>query len=95
MDELRRPGGFVVVKVAKPQQDMRFDVPTIGPSTIETIHQSGGKVLAVEADKTIVLDEAETLTLANRHDLTVVALKSGDGVNLGNLSCFHQTEKNC
>jgi DUF1009 family protein len=75
---LAQPGGFTVVKVAKPQQDMRFDVPTIGPSTIETIHQSGGKVLAIEADKTIVLDEAETLTLANRHDLTVVALKPGD-----------------
>ena len=58
--ELCRPGGFVVVKVAKPQQDMRFDVPTVGPSTIQSIKAAGGKVLAIEADKTILIDEADT-----------------------------------
>ncbi len=42
-------GGFTVVKVAKPQQDMRFDVPTVGRATIETMHQAGGRVLAIEA----------------------------------------------
>src|SRR5215831_13021337 len=47
--ELCRAGGFVVVKVAKPQQEMRFDVPTVGCSTIETLHQAGGRVLAIEA----------------------------------------------
>ena len=57
--ELCRAGGFVVVKVAKPQQDMRFDVPTVGCATIETLHRAGGRVLAVEADKTIVLDQAQ------------------------------------
>ncbi|MCI0642542.1 MAG: UDP-2,3-diacylglucosamine diphosphatase LpxI [Gemmataceae bacterium] len=66
-------GGFVVVKVAKPQQDMRFDVPTIGASTIETLHNAGGKVLAVEAGKTILIDEAETMALADRYGITVVA----------------------
>src|SRR5437667_279898 len=45
--ELCRSGGFVVVKVAKPRQDMRFDVPTIGCSTVEHIHRAGGKVLAI------------------------------------------------
>ena len=55
--ELCRAGGFVVVKVAKPQQDMRFDVPTIGCSTIETLHRAGGRVLAIEAGKTILIDE--------------------------------------
>lgn len=70
---LCRRGGFVVVKVAKPQQDMRFDVPTVGCSTIETMHQVGGKVLAIEAGKTIVIDQADTLALANRYDITIVA----------------------
>jgi DUF1009 family protein len=71
--ELCRAGGFVVVKVAKPQQDMRFDVPTVGTSTIETLHRAGAKVLAIEAGKTIVLDQADTIALADRYDLTIVA----------------------
>jgi DUF1009 family protein len=72
--ELCRAGGFVVVKVAKPQQDMRFDVPTIGVSTVETIKKSGGKVLAVEANKTILLDQDRTIALANRLGITIAAL---------------------
>src|SRR5437763_14843896 len=65
--ELCRAGGFVVVKVAKPQQDMRFDVPTVGTSTVETMRRAGGRVLAVEADKTIVLDQEQTVALADRY----------------------------
>ena len=42
---LCRAGGFTVVKVAKPQQDMRFDVPTVGRKTLETMVQSGGATL--------------------------------------------------
>jgi DUF1009 family protein len=71
--ELCRSGGFVVVKVAKPQQDRRFDVPTVGPSTVETLHRAGGRVLAVEAGQTILLDEAETIQLADRLGLTIWA----------------------
>jgi len=71
--ELCRAGNFVVVKVAKPKQDMRFDVPTIGISTIETMIRAHGRVLAIEAGKTIVIDEKETLALANRHGITIVA----------------------
>lgn len=74
--DLCRAGGFVVVKVAKPQQDMRFDVPTIGCSTIESMHKAGGKVLAVEAGKTIVIDEADTVALADRYGITIVALNA-------------------
>jgi UDP-2,3-diacylglucosamine hydrolase len=70
----RRP--FVVVKVAKPQQDMRFDVPTIGPNTIQTMVQAGAKVLAIEASKTIILEEAKTLALANQHGISITALAS-------------------
>jgi DUF1009 family protein len=72
--ELCKAGGFVVVKVAKPQQDMRFDVPTVGCSTVEAIRQARGRVLAIEAGKTIILDQAETVALADRHGITIVAL---------------------
>ncbi len=69
-------GGFVVVKVAKPQQDMRFDVPTVGCSTVERIHRAGGRVLAIEADKTIVVDQGETVALADRLGIAIVALEN-------------------
>ena len=67
-------GGFTVVKVAKPQQDMRFDVPTIGRGTLETMLHSGAAVLAVEAGKTILLDQAETMAFADSHKLAIVSL---------------------
>ncbi|HMF10796.1 MAG TPA: UDP-2,3-diacylglucosamine diphosphatase LpxI [Gemmataceae bacterium] len=72
--DLCRSGGFVVVKVAKPQQDMRFDVPTVGFQTVETMHRAGGRVLAVEAGKTILLDEADTIALADRYGISIVAI---------------------
>jgi DUF1009 family protein len=72
--ELCRSGGFVVVKVAKPQQDIRFDVPTVGCTTVDSLRQAGGRVLAIEAGKTILIDEEETVALANRHGITIVAL---------------------
>jgi len=72
--ELCRAGGFTVVKVAKPQQDMRFDVPTIGMQTLHTMSQSGGKVLAIECDKTIVLDQDKVVELANRLGIAIVAI---------------------
>jgi DUF1009 family protein len=67
-------GGFVVVKVAKPQQDMRFDVPTVGCATIETMKTAGARVLAIEAGKTIALDQEATIALANRYGITIMAL---------------------
>jgi DUF1009 family protein len=67
-------GGFTVVKVAKPQQDMRFDVPTIGIGTLEVLAAAGGKVLAIEAGKTIVIDRAEVEAFAAKHRISVVAL---------------------
>jgi DUF1009 family protein len=69
-------GGFVVAKVAKPRQDMRFDVPTIGLDTIQTLHESGGSVLAVEAGKTIILDEEELIQRANKYKIAIVAIES-------------------
>lgn len=66
-------GGFAVIKVAKPDQDMRFDVPTVGPSTIQSMKAAGGKVLAIEADKTILIDEADTVRMADDAGIAIVA----------------------
>jgi DUF1009 family protein len=74
--ELCRKGGFTVVKVAKPQQDMRFDVPTIGVQTVHTLHEAGARVLAIESEKTIVLDQDEVLRLADQFGIAIVALNA-------------------
>jgi DUF1009 family protein len=71
-------GGFTVVKVAKPQQDMRFDVPTIGLGTIRSMIQAGGKVLAVEAERTILLDRPEVVEFAQRHGISLVSLHESE-----------------
>ena len=73
--QLCRSGGWTLVKVAKPQQDMRFDVPTIGVTTIENLHKSGAKVLAIEAERTILLDQPEVVALADRYGLSIVAVR--------------------
>ena len=67
-------GGFTIVKTAKPQQDMRFDVPTIGLGTLQTMIDAGGKVLAVEAGKTILVEQAAFLEFADKQGLVVVSL---------------------
>lgn len=69
-------GGFTVVKIAKPQQDMRFDVPTIGLGTIDTMHQAGGQLLAVEANKTILLDREKIVDLAKKYGIQIVAVEN-------------------
>ena len=71
--ELCGRAGFVVVKVAKPFQDMRFDVPTVGPATVEAMRAAGATALAIEAGKTIIIDESETLALADRYRMAIVA----------------------
>lgn len=76
--ELCRAGGFTVVKVAKPQQDMRFDVPTIGVGTIETMIAAGASCLAVEADKTIFVDQPEVVRLADANKIAIVALHAAE-----------------
>ncbi len=70
-----KSGGWTLVKVAKPQQDMRFDVPTIGVTTIENLKKAGARVLAIEAGKTIVVDQKDVVDLANQYGMTIVALE--------------------
>ena len=75
--ELCPHGGFVLVKTAKPSQDMRFDVPVIGTGTLESMAAAGGGVIAVEADRTLLIELAngEFSTMADRLGLAVVALQ--------------------
>jgi len=76
--ELCRRGGFTVVKVAKPQQDMRFDVPTIGIETIKNMHESGGKVLAIESGMTIIISPEEVTDLADKFGICIVAVNADE-----------------
>lgn len=71
-----RRGGLTVVKVAKPQQDRRFDVPTIGTQTLQTMREAGARCLAIESGMTILLDEAEVVSLAEKLGIAIVSLKS-------------------
>jgi len=64
----------VVVKVSKPQQDLRFDVPAVGVDTIRSIHEVKGAVLAVEAGKTILLEKEDLLRQADALGISVVAV---------------------
>jgi len=66
--------GAVVVKVSKPQQDLRFDVPAIGPETVRVCTTAGIAVLALEAGKTLLLDKDELLSLADAQGLSIVGV---------------------
>ncbi len=70
--QLCEKGGWTLIKAAKPNQDMRFDVPCVGPDTIKSLAENGGKCLVVEKDKTIVIDKPETIELANQLGIAVV-----------------------
>jgi DUF1009 family protein len=66
--------GLTVVKVSKPAQDMRFDIPVVGLPTVETMIESGATALVVDAMRTIVFDREAMVRAADRHDIAVVAL---------------------
>lgn len=72
-------GAAVVVKVCKPDQDLRFDIPAIGVNTIQTMVETGATVLTVEADKAVVFDREEMIDLADRNGIAIVALRHKDG----------------
>jgi UDP-2,3-diacylglucosamine hydrolase len=73
---IRRAGrlagpGTTVVKVAKPKQDLRFDVPVVGLGTLDSMSEAGSRLLAVEAGKTLLLDKADFLAEADRRAVAV------------------------
>jgi len=67
-----KAGGWTLIKTSKPSQDMRFDVPCVGPDTIRSLAKNGGKCLVVEAGKTIIIDKPETINLANQLGITIL-----------------------
>lgn len=69
---------LTVVKVAKPDQDMRFDVPVIGLPTIETMIRAGATCLSVEAGRTLLFDRAGLLARANQASIALVATPRGN-----------------
>ena len=84
-EAIRRGGvlageGAVVVKRSKPQQDLRFDLPAVGPATIEAMVSVKATVLTLEADRSVLLDRDETLRKAERAGIAIVGLP-GENVN--------------
>lgn len=74
-----RHGGAVAVKVAKDGHDLRFDIPCIGPRTVEVCAKHGVAVLAVEAGRTLILEQPETEATARRLKITVTTAGPGAG----------------
>ena len=70
-------GGVTVANSAKPRQDMRFDVPGVGPETVNSMIEAGAVALVIEAAKTLVVDRETMVDKANQHGITIVAM-AGD-----------------
>lgn len=66
--------GFTVVKVSKPKQDLRFDIPVVGLQTIKNLLQAKGACLAFEAEKTLFIDKEISVRLADRKGIAIVAV---------------------
>ncbi len=78
-ETIRRAGRLVdrrltVVKLAKPNQDMRFDVPVVGVPTIETMVEAGATCLCITAGKTLMFDREEMIRVANDRKIAIVAV---------------------
>lgn len=70
--QLCKKGGWTLLKAPRAKHDMRFDVPCVGPDTIESLKNNGACCVAVEKDKTIIIDKPQTLALADRLGIAVV-----------------------
>jgi DUF1009 family protein len=70
--ELCKRKGWILCKASNPNQDMRFDVPTVGISTIENLHKNGGRALVLEAGRTIILEKEKVLARADELGIAVV-----------------------
>jgi UDP-2,3-diacylglucosamine hydrolase len=85
---LRRAGDLggkkdlTVIKVSKPKQDMRFDIPVVGKATLETMASCGATALVVDAERTLIFDKEEIIHLARKHGIAIVAMQPGTDVNL-------------
>ena len=68
-------GGAVVAKVAKPNQDLRFDVPAVGTTTIESMIAAGAKALVIEAGRTLLVDKARVIEMADANDIAIAVME--------------------
>ena len=66
-------GGVVVAKTAKPQQDIRFDMPSVGPDTLQAMIDAGATALVMEAGRTLLVERYTTLALADAHDIAILS----------------------
>jgi DUF1009 family protein len=66
-------GGVVVVKVGRPDQDMRFDLPVVGPDTVTALEEAGATALALDAGQTVIVDQDSVVRHADRLGLAIVA----------------------
>ena len=71
--ELVRGRPLTVIKVAKPNQDMRFDVPVIGLGTMQTLRECNVTALSLTRDKTLIFDREQVLAAANQHRISISA----------------------
>jgi len=71
-------GGAVIIKVLKPQQDTRFDLPAVGPATIEVMREVKASVLAVEANRTLLIDRPDLLHRAKEANIALVGWSDGE-----------------
>jgi len=67
-------GGFTVVKMARPAQDARFDVPLVGPQTVKAIAENRGKVLALEEKRTFLINKEEAVRIADESGLSIIVV---------------------
>lgn len=67
-------GNVTVAKVAKPKQDLRFDIPTVGLNTLQKMCEAKATALVIEAGKTLLTDRENVLKMANEHGITIVAM---------------------
>ena len=72
--ELVNRKGLTVIKVSKPAQDMRFDVPVIGPSTIETMVAAGATALVLDAHRTLLVERMQLIDSADAHRIAILGL---------------------
>jgi len=76
---IRRAGriareGITIVKVSKPKQDLRFDIPVVGLNTVKNLIRVGARCLAIEAEKTLFIDKEQSIKLADQRGISIVAI---------------------
>jgi UDP-2,3-diacylglucosamine hydrolase len=72
--ELGNQTGLTVIKVSKPKQDMRFDIPVIGIQTLNHMIDCGATALIIDAQRTLIFDKEEVVEAADKNDIAIIAL---------------------